>query len=109
MLTLATSVDAAKRQRTGALQDASRFSRVVVGAQRLGLRRPSAAFSRNCANVDWNCYSPNPATLIRYEVNRETKLNRSHDVPGPDYRPGPVTPKSRSSQGWILVWISIGL
>jgi hypothetical protein len=39
----------AKRQKTGALQDASRFLMVIVGAQRLGLRRPSAAFGlRRC-------------------------------------------------------------
>jgi len=35
------------------------FQESLCRAQRLGLRRPSAAFPRdmsNCANVNWNCY-----------------------------------------------------
>jgi hypothetical protein len=43
-------VRAAKRQRTGALQDASRFKRIIADAQRLGVRRPSAAFSTRIIN-----------------------------------------------------------
>jgi hypothetical protein len=37
---------ARKRQRTGALQDASRRSQAAVNASRLGLRWPSTAFAR---------------------------------------------------------------
>jgi hypothetical protein len=48
--------------RTGALSRTLRvFQESSFRAQRLGLRRPSAAFPRaisTCATVNWNCYIP---------------------------------------------------
>jgi len=52
-------------------------------AQRLGVRRPSAAFPRgisNCANVNWNCYSvPARQSYAAHTLAKRHKKNISGD------------------------------